>query len=528
VWVIKLEFQSYFSTVTNKDEIFDPSGTVKRGFLRDGEQIKIFCKGVNRFSDKKEVLELSIVNNNNNNTISILALETDVGSGEYYGYFSVNATSTDDALDTIKIENEDLLNVQAIKTYPQDDATNIKDLTAFQIKDSVEIDIAEIAALDAAFTKRRDKSSSNPVGICNQYLSPSSGHRLRGDFIDAHKFLSPIANPAQEVNPFLLEGDPASDLNDYYMALRTKNDFYNEQDAVECTVDGSGFQCPPTDIPNYSNYVPHDCSTTDQQYWQDWIQNTAGKADILYLTAHGSPGGFSGKTDIDQQFNIDSTTYSCGDGNIRCFNFTSDEASTDTNKVLFNPFNNFDNDLDLEWIILHACDVFESDTSLEEEIAIEWANLLLDSPSDSSVEYKNPIHGIIGNRGTAPLDIYSTVYTVENFEYNLRVEGKSIMLAWAQACIDVSFIDIDGTDVNSSLNAAFIVRDSNKDDALPPHGTMTADTDSNNIDNFYIDYTAKVTADGDYTIVDPEPNVDFEFLDFELGMKKVTLDSIGL
>jgi hypothetical protein len=100
------------------------------------------------------------------------------------------------------------------------------------------------------------------------------------------------------------------------------------------------------------------------------------------------------------------------------------------------------------------------------------------------------------------------------------------MLAWAQACIDVSFIDIDGTDVNSSLNAAFIVREENETDALPPHGTMTEDSDSSNYKYYYIDYTAERVGN-EYRIKSPLPEDDPSLYLLE-GMPKVTTNSIGL
>jgi hypothetical protein len=461
VWVVKLEFFKYLSSVTTADEGFYDDGTGKRGFLRNNETIRVICKGINLYDNKIEVLNFKLENTDNSNDyITFIAQETGADTGEYNGYFTVNTSATDDSMDTIKILNEDNLKVYAKEIYPIDDVTQKKQLEAFNLKDNVRIDIAEVTAADIAWWYGIDDTTCQ--------LSDSEDALWAKTYLTTNqKFVHP------EV--------------DFTLPLGTAFTLNIEKNYLKLG------------MPSYDYCLFDD----EQTVWNEWIFGTepdytdgvAVKSDILYIGAHGTEGQMSGVVHVSDSSCI--TGGCCGS----CLTFkVYDNPSTSDDGQLFSQLSN--NNVDLEWVIVSACSTMKGSGDGN---ASNWANMLLIDPPAG----KKPIHGVTGNRGLA-LGKNEAKNVAQKFEIKLRT-GDTIRHAWAQASLETYQIVQFDSGVACTLNAVIVVRGENEDDRLPPHGEMTPDSDNtSNYKYYYIDYVAYYDDEGKPYIDSPPHNVDVE------------------
>jgi transglutaminase-like putative cysteine protease len=248
--------------------------------------------------------------------------------------------------------------------------------------------------------------------------------------------------------------------------------------------------------------------------WGKWMRQFGGRADILRVMAHGIPGELtigatlSGDSSCNQKFESSSSS-------------SSYDGIFDLNDIYDSPY------FDLDWLILHSC------SAIQGNHAEEWADILL---YGAPYAFKNPIHGIIGFRGSAPsvepedqgeINIQDTPELLEDFANYLNVLNNSVKDAWFQASIDMRHLRLFLDDhLSSSHNTGVIVREDNEDDVIP-QTCFECHSDSRMFDTgtsitkkyYYLEYrgfdTNETTDDGNaicqiacYKIVEGDPMQD--------------------
>lgn len=447
----------------------------QKGFLRNNDRILVECAGIT----STDPITIFIRNEAANAERTVLTATKAAGATVHSGTFIVNTTASVKGGANVKVINEDNLKpflVPLGTPQPMIDASiDLLPLPEMAGSPSIEIDVAEFAILDATYIAGTDAG-----GNCVNTFSP-------------------VAN----------------DIGTQDGVITSFNNIGFETPAINHALVTS-FAC---NNQAWYNNAPNNCSsvpeTNSQRHWKEWVENTGGSADFLFISSHGTMGGIAGGA-------------GCPDN--RCFLFeNSASIPTDCSlPYLFSPFVNYDNNLDIEWIIVNACSVLGDNVqwdytnnhqqynptgniTITARSAPRWGNVLLPiiplPQPDPPLEYNNPIHGIIGFRGYALAGTPGMVAT-ENFITDVGT-GETVITSWLNGCIQQEGNNLtyqsDGmVKIGTKLNSGVIVRGSNVNDRIEPYpltstnNSYFADNSSAEYEYYYIDYSLDITGSGNY------------------------------
>ncbi|MFC1855137.1 transglutaminase domain-containing protein [Thermodesulfobacteriota bacterium] len=407
---------AFYSTAPNQE-----------GFLRNNDRIVVECEGISSTTP----VTIFVLNEANNTERTIFTANPETRAGGiaiHRGTFIVNSDASIKNGGQVKVTNEDKLKpyLVPIGTPLPMSIAEVANIPFSEMAGSapVNIDIAEVAAADSAWT--RTASASCP-------LTNDDGP------IDGYQFM-------QELESENFIGDNGDPLTGDY-----ETNHYKKLTAADVITSGN-----------------------KQPDWDAWLGGIPAP-DIFYINGHGSDLNLSGML-VNKNPVCGGV---CDANNLSCSICFSISFSMSMGNDFFAMMLDIS---DLDWLIVSSCSVLENINDTVTSL-LPPTDVSPYIPTNNN----SPLHGVLGYRGNGlggdPANAVAT-----SFVNNLTTSNETMINSWmdanltnADGTVHVDIPDDPSIIMNykiggSNLHAIAYTRQANILDGLPPHNIMTSDS----------------------------------------------------